>query len=446
MLDLVPDGGKVMKKVAVLAVCMVLCLSVVALAGYDKLPKGMKGFSGMLRGKVISKEKKGIVIKVEKILKLWKGNKAENPESAIGKKLLVMPRWVKGDDGKWHPYELHILFLKRIKVGETIDIEVINEEGDVLHILELSGKQRELAKHGGEKEKEKEREKEGDKGKDGPREPREKEHEKEREKEGGEKESDLPKKGVVVGEVTFLKDLSFKLKVREAARNCKKLVGETLHFFVQWIKKGGKWIPDPKEVKAFGKLRLGDTVKIDFYRDEHWRVKKMQVLKRANEKHRKELQKKQHEQEQREKKEREKKEREHDEEKGEHEKGEKHDREREEKEREHKEREKKEQEQVKKHVEKNRPKNWPKEGAIYGLVTSIGSTTLSVKVLKASDNARAMVGETVTFHVNWVKNREGKWVPDPEEVARIKALKLEDKVEIRFYFEEHYRIKKLEKD
>ncbi len=425
-----------MRKAVTLAVCLVLCLSVSALADYDKLPKGMKGFSGMVRGKVVSKEKNGIVIKVEKILKLWKGNKAENPESAVGKKLLVMPRWVKGDDGKWHPYELHVRFIKYIKVGQTIDIEIVNEEADALHILELSGEQREFAKRGGEKEKEKEREKE----KDGPREAGEKEREKERDKEGekesGEKESKLPEKGVVVGEIISLKDLSFKLKVREASRGCKMLHNETLQFFVQWIKKNAKWIPDPKEVNAFGKLRLGDTVKVDFFRDEHWRVRKMQILKRANEEHRKELQKKQHEQEQREKKEREKKEARNEE---------KEKKEREEKEREHKEKEKKEEEQVKKHAENNPPKNWPKEGAIFGVVTGIGSTTLSVKVLKASDNARAMVGETVTFHVNWVKNREGKWVPDPEEVARIKALKLEDKVEIRFYFEEHYRIRKLEK-
>jgi hypothetical protein len=417
-----------MRKAAVLAVCIVLCTSLVALADYDKLPAGMKGFSGMLRGKVVSKEKDGFVIQVEKVLKLWKGNKAENPESAVGRKLLVLPRWVKGDDGKWRPAELHVLFIKRLEVGQTIEIEVVNDEGDLLHILELSAQQREFAKGGGDGEKEKGKEKDG---------PREQPAKKDGEQEGDKKKSDLPEKGVVVGEVVALNDLSFKLKVTEASKDCKMLEGETLHFLVQWIKKGDNWIPDPEEVKAFGKLRLGDTVKVEFYRDEHWRVKKMQVLKRAGEKHRQELEKKQREQEEREKKEREKKEAEQ------HEK-EKKDSDQEGKEGEHK--EKNEAEQAKKKAEQDVPKNWPKEGSILGMVTSISSTTLSVKVLKASDNAKAMTGETVTFYVNWVKNDEGKWVPNPEEVALIKSLKLEDKVEIRFYFEEHYRIRKLEKN
>ena len=400
-----------MKKVVIMASCFVLGMAAVSLAGdYDNIPDGMEGFSGMLRGKVVAKVDNGFILKVEKILKLWDGNKAKNPKSAVGKRFLVVPRWVKGDNGKWHPVELHVKFIRRLEVGQVLNIEVRHEEGNKLNILELSGEQREWAAGGdGEKEGRGDKEKE--------------------------KEKDLPKKGVVAGEVVFLKDTSFKLKVREASRGAQMLEGETLHFFVNWIKKGDKWVPDPKEVRVLGQLRLGYTVKVEFFHDgEHWRIKKLQVLKKGNNKRREELGKKQRQEEEREKKQREKEGRKEEEQAK--------------KEREREENEKREEEKERPKAEKHeggRPKNWPKEGGILGVVTGIGSTTISVKVLKASDNAKAMVGETVTFYVNWVKNDEGKWVPDPEEVALIKSLELEDKVEIRFYFEEHYRIRKLEK-
>ena len=404
----------------------VLCTAVVAMAGgHDKIPDGMKGFSGMVRGKVVAKVDKGFVLKIEKILKLWDGNKAKNPKSAIGKKFLVGPRWVKGDNGKWHPYELHVLFIRKLEVGQNIVIEIVHQEGHKFNMLELNGEQREWAKKGhGEEEKEREKERDRERDKEGVKKPG-----KDREK-----ENDLPKKGVVAGEIIYLKDTNFKLKVRDAGRGCRVLEGETMHFFVNWIKKGGKWIPDPKEVKALGKLRLGYIVKVEFYHDgEHWRIKKIQVIRKSGEKRQKELAGKQREMEKREKKEHEKKEREE----KEREKKEAHEREKE---------EEREEEKVKKHEEGKRPKNWPAEGGILGVVTGIGSTTITVKVLKASDNAKAMVGHKVTFYVNWVKNKDGKWVPDPEEVALIKSCDLEEKVEIHFYFEEHYRIKKLSKE
>ena len=211
----------------------------------------------------------------------------------------------------------------------------------------------------------------------------------------------------MAGEIIYLKDTNFKLKVREAGRGCKMFNGETLHFFIKWIKKGDKWVPDPKELKVLGQLRLGYIVKVEFFHDgEHWRIRKIQIIRKSGEKHQKELAEKQREMEKREKKEREKKEREE----KEREKKEAHEREKREKEEVRKERheeEKREKEEAKKHEEEKRPKHWPAEGGILGLVTGIGSTTITVRVLKASDNAKAMVGKTVTFYVNWIKNKEG---------------------------------------
>ncbi|MHC4663522.1 MAG: hypothetical protein ACYS8W_17825 [Planctomycetota bacterium] len=109
---------------------------------WDALPDGMVGFSGMLGGKVVGKVKNGFILHVKKILKLWKGNEAENPESAIGKNLVILAQWKKGDNGKWHPIETHLRFINRLEIGQFIHIEVRNDEGERLHILELSEEQR----------------------------------------------------------------------------------------------------------------------------------------------------------------------------------------------------------------------------------------------------------------------------------------------------------------
>lgn len=265
-----------------------------------KLPEGARGFSGMVRGIVVGKKEGVFIFKVARIMKVWEGNKAKNPESLIGKTITIGPGWVKGGDGKWHPVERHVRFIRLLKVGDEINIEIANREGDRFNILELNEEQRRAADGGeGEKEgrKEPEREKEG-----------EREEQARKEREG--KEGKLPEKGAVVGEVVGLKDTSFKLKVREASKGCQVLEGETLEFLVNWIKRGDKWVPDPKEIKAFGELRLGDTVRVEFYRDEHWRVKKMQVVKRAGKKRIEELRKEERKRQEREKEEQEKKERE----------------------------------------------------------------------------------------------------------------------------------------
>jgi len=124
-----------------------LCLICTLVSAEEKpsLPDGLKGFSGMLEGTVISKEEKGFILEVHKILNLWKNNKANNPESAIDKELLINVQWEKGKDGTWHPVEAHLKFINSLKVGEEIKIEVINDEGERLHILELSKEQRERA-------------------------------------------------------------------------------------------------------------------------------------------------------------------------------------------------------------------------------------------------------------------------------------------------------------
>jgi flagellar biosynthesis GTPase FlhF len=119
----------------------------------NNLPEGAKGFSGMLEGEVLGKVENGFILKVTKVIKVWRNNKAENAESLVGMEVVINVKWEKGQDGNWHPVEAQIRYVRSLEKGATIQIEVINDEGNRLHIGELSKEQREK---GQEKEKDKE--------------------------------------------------------------------------------------------------------------------------------------------------------------------------------------------------------------------------------------------------------------------------------------------------
>ena len=112
----------------------------------SSLPKDLKGFSGQVRGVVMKKgEKNTFTFKVARVLKVWKNNKAENAKSLAGHTVKVGPRWLKNDKGSWHPAELHVAFIKKLKAGQEITLEIVNLEASHFNILELSGDQREIA-------------------------------------------------------------------------------------------------------------------------------------------------------------------------------------------------------------------------------------------------------------------------------------------------------------
>lgn len=119
-------------------------------------PEGLVGFSGQVRGVVVKKrERNDIDFKVVRIIQTWKDNKAEQPERLKGRTVPVGPRWVRNEKGKWNPVERHVRFLKSLKAGEEITLEINYAEREHFAILELSGEQRERAEHGGgEKRKE----------------------------------------------------------------------------------------------------------------------------------------------------------------------------------------------------------------------------------------------------------------------------------------------------
>ena len=89
------------------------------------VPEALRGFKGMLTGTVVQKGAEEFVLKVEKIDRIWKANKAENPGAAVGKQA-ACELWPKG-----RLYEEHKRVLAGLKAGDRVRCEPFHlEAGD----------------------------------------------------------------------------------------------------------------------------------------------------------------------------------------------------------------------------------------------------------------------------------------------------------------------------
>ncbi|MHC5039971.1 MAG: hypothetical protein ACYTHM_21915 [Planctomycetota bacterium] len=112
-------------------------------------PKGLRGFSGQVRGVVLGKGEDGhFAFKVGRVLKIWKNNKASNPDGILGRTLRVEPRWQKDDRGRSRKSEWHVAFIRKLRKGQEMTLEIQHAERGVFHILELSEDQRAWVKRG----------------------------------------------------------------------------------------------------------------------------------------------------------------------------------------------------------------------------------------------------------------------------------------------------------
>jgi hypothetical protein len=100
---------------------------------HDTIPEGGKGFAGMISGEVSSKQYGQTVLNVTEIGKAWRHSQAKDAPSLVGRKILV--------DGREKATNI-AEFISRLKVGETITVDVANKKGDSLTILELTEDQR----------------------------------------------------------------------------------------------------------------------------------------------------------------------------------------------------------------------------------------------------------------------------------------------------------------
>ena len=90
----------------------------------------------MIRAKVAAKRKGQIVVVVDQVKRQWRTSRAKDAESLVGKRVLVAAG----------PHDLVRRFVAGLEVGETIELDVANKEGEVLTVLELTEEQRERAK------------------------------------------------------------------------------------------------------------------------------------------------------------------------------------------------------------------------------------------------------------------------------------------------------------
>lgn len=94
------------------------------------LPEGFRGFRGMVAGTLVKKGEAAFLLKVEKITRVWKGSKAKNPESIVGKEVEVR-LWKKS-----RLYEQHLRTLRELEPGDRIVCEPFHFEGDDLTLVE----------------------------------------------------------------------------------------------------------------------------------------------------------------------------------------------------------------------------------------------------------------------------------------------------------------------
>jgi len=94
------------------------------------LPEGIRGFRGMLIGTIVAKGNERFLLKVEKVTRVWKHNKAQNPQCIVGKKVEI---------GLWprsRLVEQHRATLKTLKVGDRVVVEAFHFGGDELSVVE----------------------------------------------------------------------------------------------------------------------------------------------------------------------------------------------------------------------------------------------------------------------------------------------------------------------
>ena len=92
------------------------------------VPEALRGFKGMLEAPIVKKGSVEFIIKVEKINRTWKANKAENPQAAVGKQA-VCELWKKG-----RLFEKQRRALADLKAGDRVLVEPFHLEPDHDHL------------------------------------------------------------------------------------------------------------------------------------------------------------------------------------------------------------------------------------------------------------------------------------------------------------------------
>jgi hypothetical protein len=101
------------------------------------LPDLAAGFAGMIQGAVVAKFDGGFTFRVARVTREWEHNKARASSSLVGKTVQIDLR--RGEANM-------IRFMKVLKPGEELTLDVGHKSGEALTILELTAEQRARAK------------------------------------------------------------------------------------------------------------------------------------------------------------------------------------------------------------------------------------------------------------------------------------------------------------
>ncbi len=91
----------------------------------------------MMNGKLIAKRASTIVFRVDRIMKTWKGSKAENPKKVVGQTIVLNLEKVSG-----HHNERIMKNFKMLKNGDQIEVEAFDLGLKTLSIKEWLKKAR----------------------------------------------------------------------------------------------------------------------------------------------------------------------------------------------------------------------------------------------------------------------------------------------------------------
>jgi hypothetical protein len=94
------------------------------------LPDSLAGFQGVLTGIVARKVDRGFVLKLKSVKQVWEKNKAEHPEAALGKTLVVMIGRDREQASQFMPT------LRALRVGQGVLVEAFHLGGEHLTVVE----------------------------------------------------------------------------------------------------------------------------------------------------------------------------------------------------------------------------------------------------------------------------------------------------------------------
>ncbi len=89
----------------------------------------MRGFQGMMTGRLLEKRDASLVFEVSKIMKVWKGNKAENPQKAVGQVITLNLNGLRP-----HHRERIMKNYGRLREGDEIELEAFDRGAGTLSL------------------------------------------------------------------------------------------------------------------------------------------------------------------------------------------------------------------------------------------------------------------------------------------------------------------------